>query len=258
MGHRFKFMLIGVLMGLGAPLSAFLYRLPSIRSVNPSSIHLEISEYFIFYALLSVAPVISGLFGYFLGNISDRLFSDVTALKKNLESTRDLVVHDDLTGLYNHRYLMAELSKQIERSRRHGQPICGMMIDLDHFKQINDEYGHLSGDLVLQNFSKILKRNFRQIDILGRYGGDEFFAILPDTSLSSARTVAERLRQSVSESVFSVDDHREHLSASIGLFGFEHVGRLSSKQFITMADEAMFRAKASGGNRIQSEELLAV
>jgi len=144
-----------------------------------------------------------------------------------------------------------ELSRrEVERARRFGRPLSAIMVDVDHFKDINDTYGHAEGDRVLRMVAERLNSNIREIDILGRYGGDEFTIILPETDLFVATNVAERVRRSVTEIPTLMKDEPIQISLSIG------VARANPETADLMAllegaDAAMYIAKQAGGNRVE-------
>ncbi len=241
----------GALLGLGAPAGAFVLRVMQTGGWTEVAMRQEISDhsFFYFYALY-LTPFFFGALGFVLGLLSDHLSDRAQVLNKTLTSVRDLANHDDLTGLYNHRHLFGELSKEIERARRHGQSLCGLMIDVDNFKEINDRYGHLAGDVVLRECGEIMKHHLRRIDVLGRYGGDEFLAILPATSAERAEAVAERLRLAISEHLFIVLKEPVQLSVSIGLWELDKTYVVTPEGFIDRADRALFAAKHTGRNRV--------
>ncbi|MCP4295915.1 MAG: diguanylate cyclase, partial [Proteobacteria bacterium] len=120
-------------------------------------------------------------------------------LKKANEQLRDMAFKDGLTGLYNHRYFQDLMDNELSRSRRYKKPFSLIMLDLDHFKKINDEYGHPVGDVVLKEVSKAINNTIRDSDIAARYGGEEFAVVLPETELRGAAMVAERLRKAIEQ-----------------------------------------------------------
>jgi diguanylate cyclase (GGDEF)-like protein len=161
-----------------------------------------------------------------------------------------LALTDTLTNVYNRRGFMELSKREIERARRFGRPLSAIMVDVDHFKEINDTYGHAEGDRILRLVAERLNSNIREIDILGRYGGDEFTIILPETDLFVATNVAERVRRSVTEIPSLIKDEPIQVSLSIG------VARASPEtadlmSLLASADAAMYSAKQSGGNRVE-------
>ncbi len=161
-----------------------------------------------------------------------------------------LALTDTLTNVYNRRGFMELSKREVERARRFGRPLSAIMVDVDHFKDINDTYGHAEGDRVLRLVADRLNSNIREIDILGRYGGDEFTIILPETDLFVATNVAERVRRSVIEIPTLMKDEPIQVSLSIG------VARANPETadlmgLLESADAAMYTAKQAGGNRVE-------
>jgi len=156
---------------------------------------------------------------------------------------------DPLTGLNNRRLLMDRLAEEEQRAKRTGQPLCLMMMDLDKFKRVNDTYGHHAGDKVLQRFAKIARAAIRATDVIGRYGGEEFVVVLPNTSAEKGLEVAERLRKQVEEDVILLGDGQE-ISATVSIGFAEMTASEDSAVMIERADVAMYSAKETGRNRI--------
>ncbi|UCH60070.1 MAG: diguanylate cyclase [Anaerolineales bacterium] len=163
---------------------------------------------------------------------------------------------DTLTGLYNRRGLFELGKREVERALRFKRPLVAMMLDIDLFKYVNDEHGHLTGDRVLANFSSQCVQELRQVDILGRYGGDEFVALLPETDPGNARLVAERIRGIVEKAIFAYGTSPVRVTISIGVAALiEDCADLES--LIACADQALYAAKQSGRNSVMSyQELL--
>lgn len=161
---------------------------------------------------------------------------------------------DDLTGQYNRRHILVELEKEVERAIRYGRHLSGMMVDIDDFKLINDKYGHLMGDRVLKSVAAVLEHSIRRIDILGRYGGDEFLVILPESALEIARLVAQRIQKNLLEYYQNVVRDLAPLTVSIGLLSFKNVREIDKAIFIEKIDQALLAAKRSGKNTISVGE----
>lgn len=177
--------------------------------------------------------------------------------EKNRELQR-LSISDGLTGLYNHRHIHRLLTDEFERTERTGEPLTVAMFDLDRFKSVNDTYGHQTGDRVLQAFAGILHESAREIDRIGRYGGEEFMAILPDTDADEAMTFVERVRQRVERTPFDIGrDEPLHMTVSAGLADIPAEGVTSCEELIRRADEALYAAKAAGRNRVVRFDELA-
>ncbi|MCD6059737.1 MAG: hypothetical protein K0S16_48 [Moraxellaceae bacterium] len=160
---------------------------------------------------------------------------------------------DPLTGIHNRRSILELLEKEIARTKRHGPPLSVVILDLDHFKKINDTWGHPTGDRVLQAASALLQATIRQCDAIGRYGGEEFLLLLPDTTLEGARVLAERCREKLAEVKMTADSGEEFgISGSFGLACNEQYFEFEAGVLIKAADEALYRAKAGGRNRVEA------
>ncbi|MBN1843862.1 MAG: diguanylate cyclase [Deltaproteobacteria bacterium] len=169
------------------------------------------------------------------------------AMKKMVEmSTRD-----DLTGLYNRRYFMEALEREVARAGRYEFEIVLCMADLDHFKRINDTYGHPVGDRVLSEIGRMLKKCFRQSDLVCRYGGEEFAVILPNTRIEEARTVGERFREMVAGYAFEYEEAQFQMTVSIGIAKLDGSESKTPMELVAKADEALYRAKGGGRNRVK-------
>jgi len=162
----------------------------------------------------------------------------------------NLSITDALTGIANRRHFEWRLSEEIERARRYKYPLSMLMLDLDHFKQVNDSYGHQIGDIVLQQVAQRLRRILRRTDFLARYGGEEFIALAPQTPADRALILAERLRQVIAESPIPVADNLQiHITISIGVAVFPDHAQNES-ELIGAADAALYKAKQTGRNRV--------
>lgn len=158
---------------------------------------------------------------------------------------------DVLTGLYNRWYVIEKLESEINRSLRHGSPMSILMLDIDHFKRINDTWGHAAGDQVLQAVGKLLRDSCRVYDVPGRYGGEEFCILLPETRLGNTSTVAERIRGRLEATELQCGDGRTVVTASIGVAGLDGDGVVSPASLIERADRALYSAKNHGRNRVE-------
>ncbi|MFA5901126.1 MAG: PleD family two-component system response regulator [Hyphomicrobium sp.] len=171
-------------------------------------------------------------------------------LRNRLEESIEASVIDSLTGLHNRRYMETHLSTLVEEARRGGRSLSVLLADIDHFKRVNDTYGHDAGDTVLKEFSTRFRRNTRGIDLACRYGGEEFLIIMPDTPLQRAYQIGERLRVSIASESFSVrGDLGINLTASVGLATLEREDDTPETVF-RRADSALFDAKRRGRNRV--------
>ncbi len=170
---------------------------------------------------------------------------DITEKKEFEEKLKKLATYDSLTGLYN-RYMIEEfLEKEIEKSKRHNVPLSVIMCDIDNFKQINDQYGHLFGDKVLKEVASLMKNNIRKSDALGRWGGEEFVIIAPYTDKHGALSLAEKIRKLIEE--LKVDGIDITISCGLGEFRYSEV----KKDFLKRVDEALYLAKKKGKNRVE-------
>jgi diguanylate cyclase (GGDEF)-like protein len=167
------------------------------------------------------------------------------------QRTEQLTLTDDLTKLFNSRYLNVYISREIKRCKRHGIPLSIIFLDLDGFKGINDQYGHLAGSATLSEMGRILAEAVRESDILARYGGDEFVVVLPETPPSGALVIAERIRRAIAGHAFLKGEGLEaRLSASFGIASYpDHA--LTPEGLIQKADQAMYRVKERNKNGIE-------
>ena len=156
---------------------------------------------------------------------------------------------DPLTQVSNRRPFLKTLDAEFERAAKVGHPMSVAMLDIDHFKRINDTYGHDAGDKALQELSRMLIREFRTIDLVGRLGGEEFALVFPETDLAGALTACERLHSSIQTHTISVENHRISLTASMGLTATTK-GLRDGPELLKRADELLYVAKNSGRNRI--------
>ena len=161
-----------------------------------------------------------------------------------------MVVTDGLTGLFNRRHLEERLREMFEHSARLHEPLSCVMVDLDHFKAINDRYGHQVGDAVLKQLAMLLRRVAREMDRVGRYGGEEFMVILPGTVLDAGVTFAERARQEVADHVFTFDGGTLRATMSCGVAAWPHPRIAERQELVKAADDALYVAKALGRNRV--------
>lgn len=172
-------------------------------------------------------------------------------LRASYHMSMELAVTDSLTGLYNRRYLQTHLDNMITRAQREGKPISVMMMDIDHFKSVNDTHGHSAGDVVLQEFAARVQRCIRGMDLAARFGGEEFVVVMPDTDMELAAGVAERLRDMVSESAMHDPESGIDIpvTVSIGVAGITGPNG-GSDDLLRSADEALYEAKHKGRDRV--------
>jgi diguanylate cyclase (GGDEF)-like protein len=166
-----------------------------------------------------------------------------------------LIGHDELTGLLTSKSFFTELRREVTRAEEEGQPFCVLMMDLDHFKRVNDSYGHLVGSRTLQDVGVIIKASLRSGDVAARFGGEEFAAFLLDADYAQALVAAERVRRAVEAHLFSVNNSTAeaaqtfHITISVGISSFPDDAK-DAIQLVEMADSALYRAKRSGRNTV--------
>lgn len=171
-------------------------------------------------------------------------------LKRSNELLLELSNTDHLTGLFNRRFLMEALDKEVQRARRKDGQVALLLMDIDHFKRVNDTHGHLQGDVVLQKVALHIQKELRSYDIAARYGGEEFVAVLPDTSLKEAFNVADRIRLSVQGMHFAGSLANERVTVSLGVALFPSPCFDDIDGLLRAADEALYQAKERGRNRV--------
>lgn len=176
--------------------------------------------------------------------------SEVNRLKEEIKQLAALVRTDELTRLFNFRYFNQALSLEMERTRRSGQPTCLIMLDLDHFKAVNDAYGHEAGNVVLGHISNLIKKTVRRLDIPCRYGGEEFTIILPDTTLRQGVRFANRLRLIIENSPAKTSDALLGIEASFGVDVYTKGDQLTEKEYVQKVDSFLYLAKQEGRNKV--------
>jgi diguanylate cyclase (GGDEF)-like protein len=174
-----------------------------------------------------------------------------------LHQLERLAVTDGLTGLYNYRHFHERYQEEVRRARRYGTPFAVMLLDMDNFKQVNDQYGHLEGDYVLVQLAELIRRAVRETELIARYGGDEFVLLLPTTNLQGARVAAERLLHAIRTHTFTTTggEPLPKLTLSIGLAAYPDSSR-NPAEILEKADDALETAKKTGRNRLESVVLL--
>ena len=175
----------------------------------------------------------------------------ILGLRRTLlyKKVQDLAITDGLTGIYGRRYFLERAEEELERSRKFNFKFSFLMVDIDNFKKHNDHYGHLVGDVILKEVARVIKENIRQIDLCGKYGGDEFALILSETSEPAAELAAERIRRAIESNPIRAYDEELSVTVSIGISSFSSRA-LKLPQLIEKADKAMYRAKSGGKNKV--------
>jgi two-component system, cell cycle response regulator len=176
-----------------------------------------------------------------------RMHDDIAQARARLEQ---LAVQDELTGLYNYRYLHNRLGEEFKRAERYREPLACVMLDIDHFKRINDRFGHDAGDSALREVAARLRKAVREIDVVTRYGGEEFLLVLPSTNFSGALAVADRVWRAIGTEPFLLPGEPERISVSAGVAVFPSRDIKSKDQLLKAADRALYQAKGDGRDRI--------
>jgi two-component system cell cycle response regulator len=208
------------------------------------------------YKHVPLGVIVLASAGEFLPEIGSRLdlLRNSLALAINNAIAHDrlqrLAALDPLTGIYNRRFGLARLQEEFGRAIREGGPLGLLMFDIDHFKSVNDTYGHLIGDRVLSWVAKLSRTVLREGDVLVRYGGEEFLAVLPGASRQNAALTAERLRRMVEEAVVRDGSQEIRVTVSIGVTAFPNPQVQSEQDLVRQSDEALYSAKESGRNRV--------
>jgi diguanylate cyclase (GGDEF)-like protein len=181
------------------------------------------------------------------------------ALVSRSQRLLQLATSDPLTGLFNRGYVDDRLAMELSRAQRYGKALTVAVVDADHFKALNDTHGHAAGDVVLKKLAATLRGSFRQSDTTGRYGGEEFVVILPETDIETARRKVESLREAIASTPMELADRQEtvYVTISAGLASFPEDGEDATELFAT-ADERMFEAKREGRNRVVANSEIAI
>ncbi len=197
--------------------------------------------------------------------ISDKDFDYLTQLSSQIATTinranvyAEILKHatlDALTGFYNRRQLEERIKQEVANAKRQKAPLCGIMTDIDYFKNVNDTYGHAVGDLVLRDIAKIIRGQLREYDIAGRYGGEEFSILLPFTKIDEAEKVAERLRASIESKVVDIskvnpESEIKNIKVTISMGIYEMKENDSDEDLLKKADKALYQAKNTGRNKV--------
>ncbi len=170
--------------------------------------------------------------------------------KNQLDQLKEMSLKDGLTGLYNHRTLIDLLKNELARHERVEQGLSFIMADIDHFKKVNDTYGHRSGDIVLKNVAELLKKSVRQGDIVGRYGGEEFSIVFINSTKEDALRACERMRTRIENHIFNLPEADIRITISLGLCYKEPHKTLTYQEIIEFADKALYEAKKNGRNQV--------
>jgi len=192
----------------------------------------------------------SAFFAMIFSYLGITFYKYLCLLMENV-ALREEAITDGLTQLYTYRYFELRLRNEFERAQRYKTPLSLVFVDIDHFKRINDSYGHEEGNVVLRTVSQVLKKSTRRVDLVARYGGEEFCVVLPQTELAGAQQYAENLRKMVEETPFVLlGSEPVKVTVSIGVSSYPRLQASSSEELVKLTDDALYQAKESGRNRV--------
>jgi diguanylate cyclase (GGDEF)-like protein len=227
----------------------------SVHQIRGNTLHLEVLH----FMMLIIVLLWMSLLGSYFAQLRESLARQRNALATALERLKELSSHDELTGLHNRRHLMHILDQQQERALRHDEPFALCILDLDHFKRINDTHGHGVGDEALRGFSERIRAHLRGMDIIGRgdnsdstfgrYGGEEFLLVLPYAEDASARACVERLRNAINAMPFPTSAGKLPITFSAGVAHYCKGETIAA--MLDRADAALYRAKTAGRDRVE-------
>lgn len=190
---------------------------------------------------------------------SCRYTSEMDALREQVAQLKAQVRTDALTGLYNFRFLSETLPLEMERARRSFMPLSLILLDVDHFKQFNDQWGHEAGNLALQHVARVIVQSLRKLDFACRFGGEEFAIILPNTDLRQAINVAERLRELLASAELQISaENRVRITASLGVGQFISTKMQTQEDFLAQIDGFLYEAKQSGRNCVAHVDVQSI
>ena len=256
--RRWRFPLLGVAIALIAPVGWFILQIPHQGLWSWPEVKRELYDHALLYGYMTVGTGLCfAIAGYLLGRAFDAVIRErreaqaqatrMHGLNLQLEA---ISVTDELTGMYNRRYFFERLEEYLRAARRHRLPLSVMMIDIDHFKRVNDTYGHPAGDRVLRTIADLIRSGLRASDISARYGGEEFVILLPYTDEAEATRLAHRLLNTVAGHPFPLPPEAGPVTISIGLSQLDVEHPLSGEALIARADGALYQAKRDGRNQV--------
>jgi diguanylate cyclase (GGDEF)-like protein len=199
-------------------------------------------------ATLAIVLPWFAVMGGYVNKLRRRLSDSNRQLKEAADRAEEIAMRDVLTGAYNRRHLLDVLRREISRAQRVGAPLAVCLMDIDHFKRVNDNWGHAAGDAVLRHFATLASTGLRAVDVFGRFGGEEFLLILPDTDAHGAAAVAERIRVAVEQGAFPGVPAGHQLTVTIGVAGRSR--EETGDALLARADLALYRGKDAGRNRV--------
>jgi len=244
------YLVIGALLGIGCPLGAILLRILMMPHENwVAWLQGEFDAYRWFYAYMAFGSVVVFTFGSWLVAVIHRhLNVRAHYMGIRIRALEALSVKDAQTGLYNFGTMQNYLELEMEQAQKDHTPLSVLMIDVDNLKETNDHHGHQAGDTVIRYIADCLRATVRSTDLTARYGGDEFFMILPDTPEIGGAVVAERIRKRINEGKATFEDQLLQTSVSIGIAEYNFDEMTSSDLLVRAADRALYHAKQQGKN----------
>lgn len=252
MFNRALYSVCGVGAGLLAPAFWLVWRAYASRTSWWNAwLKTEFSKNADTYALIAVWSVLLlGVAGYLLGRRHDLLEHEARSTRDSNLELNALANTDGLTGLLNARAAHERLAIEMENAHSVHAPLSCLLIDIDHFKKINDTYGHPFGDAVLARVAAVLRRQVRRLDMVGRLGGEEFLVIMPGTKQEAAQAAAERIRSAMEREPFAQGETSVQVTVSLGVVRFPAAGLRSKDDLLRAVDEALYAAKSAGRNRV--------
>jgi diguanylate cyclase len=250
----FAFVMIWLRLGTALALWAFAASLCGLllfvhgeRISVPTGSPARIALVWLYFSLVLGRCV---LLSVYAASMRERIADSRRQLARSMEQVQELATHDELTRSLNRRALMTRLEQEKARVARDGGILSIALLDLDHFKTVNDRFGHAAGDRVLQGFAAIVRATMRETDVFGRYGGEEFMMLLPATSPEAARLALERVRTAIAQAAWPEVDAALRISVSAGLSAYR-IGELT-EQALSRADAALYEAKRKGRDRVEA------
>jgi len=206
---------------------------------------LELLEYFAAQAAIAIENAMLN------EDLEARVEARTAELARTNAKLKEMAITDPLTRVFNRRHFFELAQQELARAQRYGQPLSAIMLDLDHFKQINDHYGHMAGDHVLQAVVQLVRDNIREVDILGRYGGEEFAILMPNTALPGTLDIAQRVCMTIASQSVQVDDETIPVTTSLGVVSLVDAKDINVEMLLDKADQALYAAKQAGRNRVE-------
>lgn len=215
-----------------------------LRGSDPAAIKHDL----IGLALFAIVLAWFAVFGHDVSTLRLKLAERSTQLRQALERVERIAIRDELTNLYNRRFLTETLQREVARTSRSGRPLSVCLLDISHFKQINDIFGHAAGDAVLRRFAELAASALRGADVLGRYGGEEFLVVMPEAGQQAAFACAERIRTRVEHDTFPGLPASHHVTVTAGVA--TALPDEAAEKLVERADAALYEGKRAGRNRV--------